>query len=390
MTETDSSFLGRRKLAKSALLGGASFLLGTQNPARAQGPAASQEHLNVREFGATGDGKTDDTKAIQRALDAAGEVRGAVFVPPGVYLCAELRMRPNTALVGVPTWDYHGASGTVLRLADGAAKCLLNIAGAWGATIDGLGFDGAGLGKGIHGIFLDKPDYGEREDAFRIERCQVVRFTGDGVNLAHAWCFSVRHSMLAYNQGDGLSLRGWDGFLSDNWFSGNQRAGFAARDENASVTFTANRVEWNGQENLLITGADGYQITGNFFDRAGTCGIALRKGRRSCFQMTLSGNFLKRSGKLADAASQDSCHILIEGAEGVTCVGNNLQAWRDDGPTGAWSPAYGIVCKNLRNCVIANNVLHEGALRQLILDQGGHGEGVVLKDNPGSLFKIPE
>ena len=55
-----------------------------------------------------------------------------------------------------------------------------------------------------------------------------------------------------------------------------------------------------------------------------------------------------------------------------------------------WSPAYGIVCKNLQNCVIANNVLHEGALRQLIVDQGGHGEGVVLKDNPGSLFKVPE
>src|SRR5208283_367019 len=150
MTESDSPFLGRRKMAKSALLGSASFLLGAQNPARAKGPAASQEHLNVREFGATGDGKTDDTKSIQRALDAAGEVRGAVFVPPGVYLCSDLKMHANTALVGIPTWDYHGGSGTVLRLADAAAKCLINIAGAWGATIDGLSFDGGGLGKGVH------------------------------------------------------------------------------------------------------------------------------------------------------------------------------------------------------------------------------------------------
>src|SRR5208283_4668143 len=318
MTESDSPFLGRRKMAKSALLGSASFLLGAQNPARAKGPAASQEHLNVREFGATGDGKTDDTKAIQRALDAAGEVRGVVFVPPGVYLCADLQMRSNTALVGVPTWNYGGPGGTVLRLASDAAKCLLNIAGAAGATMDGLALDGAGLGKGIHGIFLDKPDYGKHEDAFRIERCQVTRFTGDGVNLTRAWCFSVRHSMLAYNHGDGLRLRGWDGFLGDNWFSGNQGAGFGARDENASVTFTANRVEWNGQENMLITGSDGYQITGNFFDRAGTCALALRNGRRSCFQITITGNYFKRSGKLADAASHDSSHILIEGAKGVT------------------------------------------------------------------------
>jgi hypothetical protein len=389
MTNTNSPFLNRREMARSTLLGGASFLMGVAGTARAEGPAANQEHLNVREFGAAGDGKTDDTKAIQRALDAAGEVRGAVLVPAGVYLCADLQMRSNTALVGVPTWNYGGPGGTILRLASGAAKCLLNIAGAAGATIDGLAFDGAGLGKGIHGIFLDKPDYGKHEDAFRIERCQVARFTGDGVSLAHAWCFSVRHSMMAFNGGDGLRLRGWDGFLSDNWFSGNQGAGFGGRDENASVTFTCNRVEWNGQENLLITGGDGYQITGNFFDRAGTCGIALRNGRRRCFQMTITGNYFKRSGKRADGASYDSSHILIEGAEGVTCVGNNLHVGRDDGGTGVWSPAYGIVCKNLENCVIANNVLHEGALRQLIVDQGGHGEGVVLKDNPGSLFKPP-
>ncbi len=390
MTNSDSPFLGRRVMAKSALLGGASLFLGVQgSKAREGGPASGPERISVRDFGATGDGKTDDTAAIQRALDAAGEVQGAVFVPPGAYLCSDLRMRSNTALLGAPTWDYHGPGGTCLRLSKATAKCLLNIGGASGVTIDGLGFDGADLGQGIHGIFLDKPDYGKHEDAFRIERCQVARFTGDGVNLTRAWCFSVRQSMLAYNRGDGLSLRGWDGFLSDNWFSGNRGAGFGAREENASVTFTANRVEWNGQENMLITGSDGYQITGNFFDRAGTCALALRKGRRSCFQIAITGNFFKRSGKLAEAASHDSCHLLIEGARGVTCVGNNFEAGRDDDGSGAWSPAYGIVCKGLQNCVVANNVMDESALRQLIVDQGGHGAGVVLKDNPGSLFKAP-
>ena len=385
MTDLSSTFLGRRAMAKSTLLGGASFLMGARGMAGAEGPPTSHEWINVRELGAAGDGKADDTKAIQRALDAAGEVKGAVFVPPGVYLCADLQMRPGTALVGIPTWNYSGPGGTALRLASGEAKCLLNIGGARGATIDGLALEGGELGKGVHGIFLDKPNYLQHEDSFRIERCQVVRFTGDGVNLSHAWCFSVRQSMLAYNHGDGLRLRGWDGFLSDNWFSGNRRAGFAAREENASVTFTCNRVEWNGEENLLITGADGYQITGNFFDRAGTCGIALRNGRGSCNQMTITGNFLKRSGKNADAASYASCHIFMEGAQGVTCVGNNFQVGRDDGSAGAWSPAYGIVYGSLQNCVIANNVLHKGALRQLLVDLGGHGEGVVLKDNPGSL-----
>ena len=388
MRNNDSRFFGRREMGKGALLGGASLLFGAQQTARATVYATARDRADVHDFGAKGDGKTDDTKAIQLALDSAEGVRGAVYVPHGVYLCADLKMRPNTALIGDPTWDYHKAGGTVLKLSTGDAKCLLNIGDAQGATIDGLGFEGARLGKGVHGIFLDKPDYGKHEDAFRIERCQVLRFTGDGVCLAHAWCFSVRQSMLGYNGGDGLSLRGWDGFLSDNWFSGNRRAGFGARDENASVTFTCNRVEWNGEENMVIDSSDGYQITGNFFDRAGTCGIALRNSRRGCFSITLSGNYFKRSGKLAEAGSHDSSQIWIEGAKGVTCVGNTLCAGRDDGGTGVWSPSFGIVCKGLQNCVISNNVLHEAALRELIVDQGGHGEGVVLKDNPGSLLKV--
>jgi hypothetical protein len=57
---------------------------------------------------------------------------------------------------------------------------------------------------------------------------------------------------------------------------------------------------------------------------------------------------------------------------------------RDDGNKGLWSPSYGIVYKELQNCVISNNVLDEGAIQQLMLDMGGH-TGAVVKDNPGSL-----
>ena len=388
MAKNLSAFLSRREVARGGLLGGASVLLGATRAAWAEGPTAGSEFINVRQWGAAGDGKTDDTKALQRALDAAGEAHSAVFVPAGVYLCADLQMHPNTALFAVPTWDYRSGGGTVLRLNNPDASCLLNIAGAWGATIDGLAFDGAGLGKGIHGVFLNKPAY-SREDAFRIERCQVRSFSGDGLNLTRAWCFSVRHCMLAYNHGDGLRLRGWDGFLVDNWFSANGGAGFGAREENASVTFTDNRIEWNHQENMVITGCDGYQITGNFFDRAGTCGIALRNGKQPCAQITITGNYFKRNGKLANPDSYDSSQIMIEGAHGVTCVGNNLWAGRDDGGRGVWSPSYGIVYKGLENCVISQNVLHQGALRQLMVDLGGHGDGVVIKDNPGMLLKPP-
>ena len=44
-------------------------------------------HLDVRSFGAKGDGKIDDTAAFQKALDAAHTAGGgSVWVPAGSYL----------------------------------------------------------------------------------------------------------------------------------------------------------------------------------------------------------------------------------------------------------------------------------------------------------------
>jgi hypothetical protein len=378
-------FMNRRQIARSALFGGAAALLSSSASA-SPSDTAPQTQFDPRQFGATGDGKTDDTAALQKALDAAGASGGAVMLPPGIYLTSELHLHERTALIGTPAWRYSSAGGSVLRLATPDAYCLLNLTEAFGATVEGIALDGAYLGKSVHGIATRRDKWGEHEDGFRIERTQVGSFTGDGAHLECAWCFSVRHCEFYANHGDGLMLRGWDGFLIDNWFSGNARAGFAARQQNASVTFTANRIEWNGEENMLLDSSDGYQITGNFFDRAGTIGLAIRSTHNPATQITITGNFFKRAGKNASATPLNSANLLLDGAEGVTCVGNTFQAGRDDGPKGVWSPAYGILYRGLRNSVVRNNVLHDGAIKELLLDQAGHHEGVLVSDNPGSLF----
>jgi hypothetical protein len=78
----------------------------------------------------------------------------------------------------------------------------------------------------------------------------------------------------------------------------------------------------------------------------------------------------------------------MDGCQGVTCIGNSIQSGRDDGNQGVFSPSFGIIYQGLRNCVIRDNVLHDGALTQLLVDLGGQLEGVVVGDNPGRLFAM--
>ena len=384
-----SEFPTRRSVAKTAVMSGAALVSGSA--LFAQSPTRVDDLINVRHLGARGDGKTEDTKALQAAIDSAASNKSAVFVPPGDYLTRELHMRPAISLVGLPAWDYWAPGGSVLRLMDANATCLLNLNDARGSTIDGLSLYGADLGTNVHGMATSRAAFRDHEDALRIERCQVTHFTGDGLHFERVWVHSLRHSMIAHNKGDGFNFHGWDAFILDNWLTNNGKAGYAARFENegAAVTFTANRVEWNKEENMLIVGSDGYQITGNFFDRAGTCGLALRRGPKyPGRKATITGNLFNRSGKLAKTEGHDSCHIFLDGCWAVTCVGNNFAIGQDDGEKGRFSPEFGIVYQGLENCVITNNVLHEGALRALLVDLGGDHEGVIIRDNPGKLFAV--
>ena len=55
--------------------------------------------LNVRSFGATGDGTTLDTPAINKAIETAGSANGGtVYFPAGNYLCYSIRLKSNVSL----------------------------------------------------------------------------------------------------------------------------------------------------------------------------------------------------------------------------------------------------------------------------------------------------
>lgn len=85
--------------------------------------AAAQPERNVREFGAKGDGVSDDAPAIQRAIDAAAKTGGGkVVLPPGAYL---LRYRPAEDGDGVSALTLR--SGVTLEGSD-RERCTLRLA----------------------------------------------------------------------------------------------------------------------------------------------------------------------------------------------------------------------------------------------------------------------
>ena len=82
--------------------------------------------FNVKDYGATGNGSTPDTTAIQAAIDAqAAAGRGIVFFPEGIYKYTTLKYKNGTHLQGTPYGGQFGAAGSVLSQIVTTADVLL-------------------------------------------------------------------------------------------------------------------------------------------------------------------------------------------------------------------------------------------------------------------------
>jgi len=95
MTQFDS--LRRDILRISGLSAAAGFpVVAGAFPLQQAGPDSSrlQAVFDVRTYGATGDGKTLDTAAVNRAIEAAASTGGGVVLfPAGSYLCFSIRLK---------------------------------------------------------------------------------------------------------------------------------------------------------------------------------------------------------------------------------------------------------------------------------------------------------
>lgn len=259
--------LSRRGLiaaSAGAALGVAGAVSMTQGAPRSEGA----RFLSAADFGVVGDGYSDDTAALQSALDAAfnGREPGLLVIPPGNYrVTRTLRIMPPGhvgRLAGIIAPGARLAS----EINDGRNVLEVSARGAFRfLLIEGL--DILGRGREGNGLVLQC----ERNDHFLYNFC-------------------LRDIVVQNCGGDGLSLSGnvFEGQIINSYFRKNLRNGASfAHGARAGILSSVH-------------------VFGCVFGDNGGHGAAML---RACYDVSFHGCYLLLNGK-AGLLAENGCTLL--------------------------------------------------------------------------------
>lgn len=165
--------------------------------------------IDVRSYGAVGDGSTDDTAAITNAISALPANGGTVYFPAGNYLISRtinITDNKDVTLRGESTVNsVQPLSGSIIQLADGA-DCHMLVKGTNGrVNIRGLVFDGNKANQtqtNLYGILLEGSQYYTRRCT--IEDVVVWEISGTGIQNDSRESH-LKDVHIGYCEGDGLN-----------------------------------------------------------------------------------------------------------------------------------------------------------------------------------------
>ncbi|WP_349745969.1 M10 family metallopeptidase C-terminal domain-containing protein [Pseudomonas frederiksbergensis] len=290
--------------------------------------------FNVQNFGAKGDGITDDTAAIQRAIDAAAAAGGGqVYVPTGTYIVSGgvepsdgcLMLKSNVYLYG------DGMGATTVKVADGSdTKITGVIRSAYGEethdfgvsnlTIDGNRDNTTGKIDGwFNGYIPGQAGYDSNVtlDSVEIKDCSGYGFDPHEQTVNMVIKNSVSH-------GNGL-----DGFVADflsnstfenNVAYDNDRHGFNIVTSTHDFTLTNNVAYNNGGNGIVvqrgsenIPSPSNITITGGEVYGNGAEGVLIKMSS----EVTVSG---------VDIHDNTSAGVRIYGSNHVELIDNTLNS----------------------------------------------------------------
>ncbi|MEV3860706.1 glycosyl hydrolase family 28-related protein [Streptomyces sp. NPDC050095] len=349
--------------------------------------------INVQSlfYGAEGDGKADDTRAIQRAINAAG-IGGIVYFPRGVYLISAPLDLPR----GVTLQGSHSNLMVGPGMVDEDFPCYLQAAPTMtsGAMIQIIG-DDDGTHPAINGeqrlfnLMLDgsKVTTGSLDGVYARGNVQNVvmrdvcirKMPNNGIitgsNAKEEWPYSWRlHSVMVDNcRANGIHFeKQTDLSMIDVQVIGCWATGITLINAPNTI-LDACRAEWNGGHGFWITGEWGtwpgsgsMTMTACTTDRNGWDGVRLDATGNGPFLINALN--LRRDGRNGGPGGGGYAGLTLLNKAPVVITGLGCYVGTDDGGTANTSPQYGARIKNARDINIIGAYLHG-------LTAGVHQEG---------------
>ena len=279
-----------------------------------------QYFKSVMDFGAVGDGVTDDTQAFHDALASGGRI----YTPPLTFAVGNILMPSGAVLYGnngIMYDEVAAPNATILKALSGA-DCVIDVSGSRGYYLSDVILDGVDKEevRGLTALTADSK-HGT------ISRCSATRcLVGLGGSNGKYLRSTTFNRVISGNGGTGFSDT-IDCFYNQITANANSSNGmsFTAGESSNSIG-ACSRIEFNGGDGISIFGASRIIICPTtLFDRNFKAGVSL-SGALHC---KVEGIFA-RNGRNNDASTEES-HISIGGScDNITIGSIVTRIGRDD------------------------------------------------------------
>ncbi|MET8952534.1 glycosyl hydrolase family 28 protein [Streptomyces sp. NPDC004533] len=188
--------------ATAVLFAVVAVVLGLSHPSAlaAARPTPRATVFDVRDYGAKGDGSTNDTPAINKAVTAANAAGGGtVRFPAGAYKSKNtIHMKSNVTLQvdtgatlqGSSADSYDAPESNPYDKYQDYGHSHFHDAMIYGDKLTNIGFVGDGVIDGLGNLITGNPKSGEADKIISLTRCDGLRI-GDGLTLRRGGHFAV-------------------------------------------------------------------------------------------------------------------------------------------------------------------------------------------------------